>query len=587
MSETGTANVAGGETATDASRDASPERDPSGPPPASLYRWDFALLALVGGLSGYGFYSLIQNNDALDPRLALALGVCLIVGAASFSVAWARRAMGARLVLTLCLTALTGIVTWLISGSNAEQTGLAQEQTVGFWFFPSLPIVLFLGLVFGLVAIGQGRARWPYPDIFRTGLNLPIQWGFGLAAAGLLTGFVYLWALALSAAGWEGLKQAFQDGWLALPLAGAIAGLAIGLARSVTKLREAAEAIILIAAKLTLPILAVFSVVFATVILIGGLDNLQAAGSPTAILLALAILAKLIFNAVYRDGSETPGRIMRSFAWIALATLPVYATLAVYGISLRLIEYGFSPSRVIVLIIAGLVAAYTLLLLISLAGDILRPAKGGWMPLVSRLNTGFAGLWFVLLLALQSPLLSPNRISAADQMARLMDGRTEAEHFDYIALRFNMGAPGRLAIGQLAEISDHPQADYIRLHAIAVRDLATRWDLPSSQTPAATVPAEWIDRIDALEPMGAGEALALLEAAIARRDAAQALLCEIDASNTLSGPEKDAAALALQQRIAHFIPAAYNIANRYPELAENPSVTEVTGHWLPDRDACG
>ncbi|WP_417469908.1 DUF4153 domain-containing protein [Maricaulis sp.] len=553
---------------------------------ALLDRWDLALLALVGGLSGYGFYSLVQNSEAPDPRLVLALSICLIAGAASFSVAWARRAMAARLALTLCLTALTGIVTWLISGSNAEQTGLAQEQTVGFWLFPSLPLIMFLGLVLGLVSIGQGRARWPYPDIFRAGLNLPIQWGFGLAASGLLTGFVFLWALALSAAGWDGLKQAFEDGWLAWPLAGAIAGLAIGLARSVNKLREAAEAIILIAAKLALPILAVFSVVFAAVILVGGIDNLQAAGSPTAILLALAILAKLIFNAVYRDGSETPGRIMRSFAWIALATLPVYATLAVYGISLRVTEYGFSPSRVIVLIVAALVAAYTLLLLLSLAGDILRPARQGWMPLVSRLNTGFAGLWFVLLLALQSPLLSPNRISANDQVARLMDGRTEAEQFDFIALRFTMGAPGRRAIGELAEISDHPQADYIRSHAIEMRDRTERWTGQTPQIPAAALPAYWIERIDALQSIGANEALALLEAAIARRDAAQALLCEIYASETLSAPEKDAAALELQQRVSHFMPAAYNIANRYPELAENPAVRAAAGHWVPERDAC-
>ena len=583
MGETSAANEAGDDAVTEASQQSSAGQNP---PASPLDRWDLALLALIGGLSGYGFYTLIQYNDSLDDRLSGALGVYLVVGAASFSVCWARRAMAARIVLTLIITALTGIVTWLVTPGNSDQTSLFLDQTARFWFFPSLPLVMFLGLVFGLVAIGQGRARWPYRDIFRTGLNLPIQWGFGLAAAGLLTGFVYLWAIALSAAGWDGLKQAFEDGWLAWPLAGVIAGLAIGLARSVNKLREAAEAIILIAAKLALPILAVFSVLFAVAILVGGIDNLQAAGSPTAILLALAILAKLIFNAVYRDGSETPGRIMRSFAWIALATLPVYATLAVYGIALRVTEYGFSPSRVIVLIVAALVAAYTLLLLLSLAGDILRPARQGWMPLVSRLNTGFAGLWFVLLLALQSPLLSPNAISTADQMARLIDGRTEAEHFDYIALRFSMGAPGRRAIGQLAEISDHPQAEYIRSHAIEVRDRTERWTGQSPQIPAEALPGEWIERIDALQPIGADEALALLEAAIARRDAAQALLCEIYASEALSAPEKDAAALELQQRVSHFMPAAYNIANRYPELAENPSVHAAAGQWVPERGAC-
>lgn len=602
MGANGETSEAGGEDGDEAIPDASrPSSTDQTPPAAPLDRWDLALLALVGGLCGYVFYWLIQNHESIDDRLTGALGVYLVVGAASFAVCWAREAMPARLVLILCITALTGIVTWLITGGSPDETGMVQDQTAGFWFFPSLPLVMFLGLVFGLVAIGQNRARWPYPAIFRTGLNLPIQWGFGLAAAGLLTGFVYLWALALSAAGWDGLNQAFEAGWLASPLAGTIAGLAIGLARSVNKLREAAEAIILIAAKLALPILAVFSVAFASAILIGGIDNLQAAGSPTAILLSLAILAKLIFNAVYRDGSERPGRIMRSFAWIALATLPVYASLAVHGILLRVTEYGFSPSRVIVLIVAGLVAAYTLLLLLSLAGDILRPARQGWMPLVSRLNTGFAGLWFVLLLALQSPLLSPNSISAADQVARLMDGRTEAEDFDYRTLRFNMGAPGRRAIGQLTELTDHPEAELISARAEEMRDMISPWVPAQSQTPTATgqrepyrepyeaAPAQWLDRIDQLQSIGVDEARALLEVATLRRDAAQALMCEIRASDTLSAGQKVAAERALQTRVSHFLANANLIASGFPELADDPALLQpsmASGHWTPDARLC-
>jgi hypothetical protein len=600
MGETGAANEAGGDTVTGASQVSSPERDLPGPPPASLDRWDMLLLALIGGLCGYGFYALIEFNESIDDRLTAPLFVWVITGAASISVSWARSAMPARLGLALGLMALIGLVTWLITGDSAAMAD-GPGFTMRFWFFPSIALVTFLGLVFGLVSIEQGRARWPYPAIFRTGLNLPIQWGFGLAAAGLLTGFVYLWALALSAAGWDGLNQAFKAGWLASPLAGTIAGLAIGLARSVNKLREAAEAIILIAAKLALPILAVFSVAFAAAILIGGIDNLQAAGSPTAILLSLAILAKLIFNAVYRDGSERPGRIMRSFAWIALATLPVYASLAVHGILLRVTEYGFSPSRVIVLIVAGLVAAYTLLLLLSLAGDILRPARQGWMPLVSRLNTGFAGLWFVLLLALQSPLLSPNSISAADQVARLMDGRTQAEDFDYRTLRFNMGAPGRRAIGQLTELTDHPEAELISARAEEMRDMISPWVPAQSQTPTATgqrepyrepyeaAPAQWLDRIDQLQSIGVDEARALLEVATLRRDAAQALMCEIRASDTLSAGQKVAAERALQTRVSHFLANANLIASGFPELADDPALLQpsmASGHWTPDARLC-
>ncbi|WP_417493526.1 hypothetical protein [Maricaulis sp.] len=561
---------------------------------AALDRWDILLFALIGGLGGHAL-RLLATVDGLEGRLVTALAVGILAACASFLVTWARQAIPARLALSLGLTALLAIGTWLVIGAAPAET---PDQNLGFmqnfWFFPSLPLIGYLGLVFGLVAIDEGGPRWRYPAIFRTGLNLPIQLGLGLLAGGLICGFVFLWALALSAAGWDGLKAAFEDGWLWPVLGGLMAGIAVGLARSVDKLREAAEAIILIAARLGLPLLAVFSSLFAVAILIGGIDNLRAAGSPTGILLSLAILAKLIFNAVYRDGAETPGRIMRSFAWIAIAALPVYASLAVYGISVRVLEYGFTPSRFVVLIVASLVAAYTLLLLISLAGDVLRPGKTRWMPLVSRLNTGFAALWFVLLLALQSPLLNANQISVDDQMARLMDGRTEADTFSYAALRFDMGEPGRRAITGLAEITDHPQADYIRGHAGAARDAATRWSLRSAvPTPDDPVPDALLGEMDALTSIGQEEARALLAAAIARLDAAQALMCGIEADDTLSDAQKLSAQYELQQRVPHLVSDAVRIAENFPELGDVPALRDRVDYaaytpadWAPELSEC-
>ncbi|WP_417488646.1 hypothetical protein [Maricaulis sp.] len=560
--------------------------------PAVLDRWDILLFALIGGLGGYAL-RLLGTTDELEGRLVMSLAVGILAACAGFLAAWARRAIPARLALSLGLTALLAIATWLVIGAAPAQSrelGLGFMQN--FWLFPSLPLVGYLGLVFGLVAIDEGGPRWPYPAIFRTGLNVPIQLGLGLLAGGLICGFVFLWALALTAAGWGGLQAAFEDGWLWPVLGGSTTGIAVGLARSVDKLREAAEAIILIAARLGLPLLAVFSSLFAIAILIGGIDNLRAAGSPTGILLSLAILAKLIFNAVYRDGGETPRRIMRSFAWIAIAVLPIYASLAVYGISVRVLEYGFTPSRLIVLIVSSLVAAYTLLLLISLVGDVVRSGgKTRWMPLVSQLNTGFAGLWFVLLLALQSPLLSANQISVNDQLARLSDGRTEAEAFSYDALRFDMGAPGRRAIAELADITDHPEADYIRGRASAARDATERWTLRSTPPSSADpLPDALLEQMDALASIGSDETRTLLAAAITRRDAAQTLMCEIEADDTLTDAQKLTAQYELRQRMPHFVNDAVRIAGEFPDLADAPGMEDrehyTPSDWIPQLSEC-
>ena len=554
---------------SDASTNSAINAEAENPHSEQLERFDLIVLTIAGALAGTILYQLGQAEFD-DTRLLALIGSTTFAAIASFMVLWSRDRMISRLAMTAAMAVLIGGITWLVAGNIVEGEGANNGFTAVFWVFPSVPLIGFLGMVFARVWLEEGLPLFAYPHIFRAGLNLPLQWGVGALLGGAVTLFVFLWAFAFEAAGWNGLKLAFEDGWIVLPLSGGITALATGLARSITRMRSALEAIILIAANIALPLLAVFSSLFAIAVLIGGMESLKAAGSPTAILLSLAIAAMLIFNGVYRDGSTTPGPVMRSFVWVTLATLPVYASLATYGIFIRVLEYGFTPSRFVVLIVTGLVALYTLLLLVSLIGDILRRNSPIWMPLVARLNTGFSALWLILLISFQLPFLSPDSYSASDQMARLIDGRTPHDKFDYSALRFDMGQPGRETINTLAELTEHPQAEQISASATQMRDRTSPWVTAPVATAEPDIDTafsrEFLERLEEINLIGQDAAWASYLAAGERLDSAQALLCELQGRDDLTDAEKRWAEARLASDVQQDYSSAAQALSRYPEL---------------------
>ena len=78
-----------------------------------------------------------------------------------------------------------------------------------------------------------------------------------------------------------------------------------------------------------------------------------------------------------------------------------------------------------------------------------------------------------LALLLATPLISFNRISANDQVARLESGRTTAEKFDWRALAFDFGKPGRDALARLRSAKN----PVIRKKAEEAAKAQDRWDL--------------------------------------------------------------------------------------------------------------
>ena len=111
-------------------------------------------------------------------------------------------------------------------------------------------------------------------------------------------------------------------------------------------------------------------------------------------------------------------------------------------------------------------------------------------------------------LLLATPLVSFNAISTRDQVARLESGKVTPDKFDWAALAFDFGDPGRKALERLKASSDAE----IRRTATDIAKKERRWDIDQAEPDPAPRLAALEKRLRILPrpvavPPGLGEVL--------------------------------------------------------------------------------
>lgn len=209
-----------------------------------------------------------------------------------------------------------------------------------------------------------------------------------------------------------------------------------------------------------LPLLTMIAAAFVVVLPFVGIELLWNTRRASQILLVGAAGLIFLINAAYQDGTRgedggrddarAMSRVLHLSIVIASAVLVVLVGLSAYGISLRVNQYGWTPDRVIATACATVAACYAIgyVLAVALQSRSLRP--------LATTNVATAILILATLLALLTPLADPARISVADQVRRLDDGRTTPDKFDYAFLRFGSGRFGADALKELAARKDAP-----------------------------------------------------------------------------------------------------------------------------------
>ncbi len=125
----------------------------------------------------------------------------------------------------------------------------------------------------------------------------------------------------------------------------------------------------------------------------------------------------------------------------------------------------------------------------------------GWtgLPGYGRLNLVLAFVVCGVALVLATPLVSFNAISTRDQVGRLESGKVTPDQFDWRALAFDFGAPGRAALKRLQGSANAT----IKARANEAARAERRWDVKDNKSAQEAVKQrEEIARLTRVLPAG-------------------------------------------------------------------------------------
>jgi len=294
------------------------------------------------------------------------------------------------------------------------------------------------------------RFATPYSEIFQH------VWTDAISAAGALafTGIAWI-VLALMSELFHLLKIDFlRDlmdeeafGWT---YSGVAAGAALGTIRNQLKVLTVMQTVVLLVASLLAVPVAVALVVFLLATAISGPQVLwDATRSATPLLLACAAGSFVLANAIARqdDTAMTGNRVMRIAGWALAAVILPLAVFAAFSMGLRLDQYGLAPERLWGLVAIVVACVCGVAYWVALA----RGRMTGWAGYVRKATFHFGLFVCGLALLLALPVFDFGAISARNQVARLQSGAADVDEFDFAALRWDFGEPGRRALQRLAQ----------------------------------------------------------------------------------------------------------------------------------------
>jgi hypothetical protein len=429
---------------------------PETPQPWSLRPW---LTAGLFGLAGLLIHAVTQGSGDVPWQMAIAAFLFFGSVAAAFTVerdrwrAPALFALGAGVVMA-------GLA-WRATAAGDryadEEFGLAAG-------------VLATALALPLFQAGFVRLR------FRTPYNRfhDHVWTDAISAGGAVafTGLSWLVLLILSELFHllhiDLLRDLMREAWFGWTFSGLAAGAALGTIRNELRLLGTLRTIVVLVLSLLAVPVAVALVLFLLAMIVSGPQVLwEATRSATPVLLMCAAGAFVLANTILRqDDAEMPrARVMRGAALIlALVVLPLTVFAAV-SMGTRVAQHGLSPERLWGLIAIAVATAFGL----AYAVAVIRGQRTGWRDRLRDANRNLAAGVCTLALFLALPIVDFGALSTRDQLARLESGKVDIERFDFAALRWDFGDPGRRALRRLAGSTDARTAE-LAAAALAQRE---------------------------------------------------------------------------------------------------------------------
>ncbi len=391
-----------------------------------------------------------------------------------------RRALLAWLgAAALVLAALGGYDAWRnadlpLAFPRGAQAGPQRAPMPGALLLLQAAVALFIAHSLVLAAARDRRRIAAYATHFDLAWKLGVQLGFSALFTGVTWLVLLLGAQLFELVRLDFLSKLMREEWFAIP----VSAFAFACAMHLTDVRPAIvrgiRGLLLVLLSWLLPVAVLLVGGFLLALPMTGLEPLWGTRRAASVLLCATAVFVVLINAAWQQGDAHHGRdvaaVVRIAARIAALLPAPLVLLAVYALFLRVRDHGWTGDRV--------AAAACMLVAACYAAGYFRAAlaRGGWLPALGRVNVATAFVIVGLLLALNSPLLDPDRISVASQAARLASGRTAVDKFDFAWLRFDGARFGRAALDRIEREASGPDAARLRERIAAARKLANRWD---------------------------------------------------------------------------------------------------------------
>lgn len=414
-------------------------------PQRSLY------FAIGGGLVGFTLYRLMfDSDDAVRFALAAALAVFAVLYAMLVTRADERRSMA----FAAGWGAVAGLVTWF-SGPGSESGGEG-------WRMLCAGLSTAIAAPFYQVWRAE-RARLTalsYPALHDAAWTNVLTLALSFVFAVISIGLVQLLSALFELIGINLLRDLLREDWSVPVILGTAFAGAIGILRDRARLVGNVQRIVTAVLSALAPVLAVGLGLFLLALPFTGLAPLwEATKATTPILLSVMIAALILANGVIGDRAEDEPRwrLLRWGACVLAASVLPLAVLAAVSTGKRIGQYGLTPDRLWAATFIGVALVFGAFYLLSLLRG-----RAGWSQWLRNANRGLALGLCGLTLFLALPIVSFNAWSTASQIGRLERGEVTAQEFDWKALRFDFGAPGRAALARLTKSGDPQVAKLAR-----------------------------------------------------------------------------------------------------------------------------
>jgi hypothetical protein len=432
----------------------------------------------VHGLLLYGLYYAITEGLWLGKQPAVffpLLSLLLVLPGTYYLTADLARTRGYAMAMAgmAVLLLIIGAHQGAISLPDLRESFYGNEKH-HFAYAAAIGAIWLHGLPFVQSWLATGRARPEYATLFQ------LAWRNCLLVvlAAIFTGAFWLllglWAQLFRSIGIRLFAELFTSATFVIPATAVAAGIGVQLAGSVENLQGALRRQLLTLFKWLAPLAALIVGLFSIALLmksaalfVHGRSAIEAGW-----LLALVIANIYLLNAAYQDGSgEAPyPRLLGMLVRLSVPLLAAIAILAAWALGLRIADYGLTVPRVWGLLVALIALSYSL----GYAWAAFRP--GAWMARMGSVNVCIALGTAVVLALMLTPALSPSRLAAASQEARIL-ARDPGFEDSFAELGFESDRYGRTRLERLAKNASGPDAANVRGRAEAALGAETKWAL--------------------------------------------------------------------------------------------------------------